>query len=245
MTAEATCIIQTPRKSGPQGLVASTTMAKCRRIQCDAASLVLEVSHSDPADPHSLEWSVLTLYTHDGYVCLRLNALEALWPIASGEMRRGHYVYTIDRAYAQGVGQDDAQAVKTALRWLEHTRFIGGGEVLIALKSPPYLLISSRRRPLGGGKHGQELLLTLELHPTDISVKGAVLARWPVWDYEFALADLLGRAEVIRDQVAATGNEDYIDVDAYDMIRWLRCDLTAPGMEILRDAYRENFMTGA
>lgn len=242
--AAATCIIQTPRNSDPQGLAPTITLAKCRRIRVNDAILLLEVCHFDATGERARQGNVLTFYTHEGYVCMRVSALEALLPIARGEVRKGRYVYTIDRDYAKVAGKDDAEAANTALRWLEHTRFIGGGEALVALKSPPYLLITSRRRPLAGGKHCHDLLLTLEMHPSELSVKGAALARWPIWDYECALADLIGRAEVIRDQLAATGNESHIDVDTHDMIQWLRFDLTAPGMEILRRAHNENIGTG-
>lgn len=243
--ADATCIIQTPRNSDPQGLAPSITLAKCRQIPVDDAVLLLEVGHFDAAGPRAREGNVLSFYTHEGYVCMRVGALEALLPIARGEVRKGRYVYTIDRDYAKDAGKDDAESVNTALRWLEHTRFISGGEALVALKSPPYLLITSRRRQLAGGKHCHELLLTLEMHPSELSVKGAVLERWPIWDYEFALADLMGRAEVIREQLEATGNESHIEVDAHDLIQWVRFDLTAPGMEILRQAHRDTFKSGA
>ncbi|KZN20437.1 MULTISPECIES: hypothetical protein [Pseudomonas] len=232
------CVIKTPAVSKTQFPDVAPVRLAVPMIRASDARMLALVSYQTPFN-HDIDDLIDTaIYSYAGDLYQLIAAVDVLTPLATGEFIEGGLAFTIDRgkavasAYANGIqGAADLAAISLA-----ETPFLSQDYALGRLSAIPYLLITHKMHNVLDRPY-HELILSVEKCARDVSAEGVQCSRWPIWEYEQALADMAGRLKKIESLVTSQEQTVQGEVAMFTLVHQVELMHSARDLPALQEAF--------
>jgi len=232
------CVLKTPAVSKTQFPELAPIRLAVQQVGNSEVRMLLHVSYRLPSNHDMNDWVAITLYTCGGRLHELVETKDILLPLASGKTTSDGIEFTIDRdiALSGDYGDGMREAAACAEARLGEALLLSKAFALRPLREMPYLLVSQKMHSILGRPY-HEFMLSIETNASVVSVEGVQCARWPVWEYENALADMTNR--MIQLEVIMSNSEASVqgEVAMFNLVNYSGLMFTSNDLGILQAAY--------